>query len=320
VAETFDVCVTGAGGYIGSRVVVELLEAGHDVTAVDSFRSAQVDEIHGVSVEEADVRDRGKVRDATEGADAVMHLAAVSGVQDCDENPEEAFDINVGGTENVAWVCRERGTPLVFPCSMAIIGDPVEFPITSDHPRNPLNQYGLTKKMSEDDVHALAEGEFRAHVYMKSNLYGGHEVGDTRVSKGTVINIFVDKALNEEPLTVHKPGTQARDFVHVKDVARAYLRSLDHLMDMEGDSETGAQTLPIASGECMSILGLAETVQEVVEEERGYTVEIEMVENPRGGETAGGDFTVDTDGARESIGFEAKNSVEETVREIVRRS
>ena len=314
MAETFDVCVTGAGGYIGSRVVVELLDAGHDVTAVDNYRSAQVDEIDGVRVEEADVRDRDAVREAVDGSDAVTHLAAVSGVQDCDENPEEAFDINVGGTENVAWVCRDRETPLVFPCSMAIIGDPVEFPITSDHPRSPLNHYGRTKAMGEDDVHALAEGAFPAHVYMKSNLYGGHEVGGTRVSKGTVINIFVEKALNREPLTVHEPGTQARDFVHVKDVARAYLQSLEKLVG----AEDGATTLPIASGECMSILGLAETVQEVVEEERGYTVEIEMVENPRGDESAADDFTVDTSEAREAIGFEAQESVEETVREIVR--
>ena len=314
MAETFDVCVTGAGGYIGSRVVVELLEAGHDVTAVDSFRSAQVDEIRGVSVEKTDVRDRDEVRDAVGDADAVMHLAAVSGVQDCDENPEEAFDINVGGTENVAWVCRERETPLVFPCSMAIIGDPVEFPITSNHPRNPLNQYGLTKKMSEDDVHALADGAFPAHVYMKSNLYGGHDVGDTRVSKGTVINIFVEKALNEEPLTVHEPGTQARDFIHVKDVARAYLLSLNELVG----ADDGARTIPLASGECMSVLKLAETVQEVVEGERGYKVDIEMVENPRGGEAATDDFTVDTDEAEEAVGFRTEESVKETVREILR--
>jgi UDP-glucose 4-epimerase len=273
----------------------------------------------GVAVVPGVIEDRDRqvvtgVRSAVDGSDAVMHLAAVSGVQDCDENPEEAFNINVGGTENVAWVCRETGTPLVFPCSMAVIGDPVEFPITSDHPRNPLNHYGRTKAMGEDDVHALAEGAFPAHVYMKSNLYGGHEVEGTRVSKGTVINIFVGKALDREPLTVHKPGTQARDFVHVKDVARAYVRSLGSIVG----AEDGATTFPIASGECMSVLGLAETVQEVVEEERGYTVDIEMVENPRGDESAADDFTVDTSEAREAIGFEARESVEETVREIVR--
>jgi Nucleoside-diphosphate-sugar epimerases len=166
--------------------------------------------------------------------------------------------------------------------------------------------------MSEDDIHALADDGFPAHVYMKSNLYGGHDIGGTRVDKGTVINIFVEKALNREPLTVHEPGTQARDFVHVKDVARAYLQSLENLVG----AEYGATTLPVASGECMSILGLAETVQKVVEEERGYTVKIEMVENPRGDESAADDFTVDTTEAKKEIGFEAERTVENFVREI----
>jgi UDP-glucose 4-epimerase len=67
----------------------------------------------------------------------------------------------------------------------------------------------------------------------------------------------------------------------------------------------------------MSVLELAETVQAVVEEERGYRVDIEMVENPRGEETAAEDFTVDTSEARDAIGFEARESVEDTVREIV---
>lgn len=314
MAETFDVCVTGAGGYIGSRVVVELLDAGHDVTAIDSYRSAQVDEIDGVRVQEGDVRDRERVREAASGSDAVMHLGAVSGVQDCDDNPEEAFDINVGGTENVAWICRENETPLIFPCSMAVVGDPVEFPITSDHPRRPLNHYGRTKSMSEEDIGWLAEDAFPAHIYMKSNLYGNHEVGGKSVGKRTVINIFVEKALEQEPLTVHEPGTQARDFVHVKDVARAYLCSLENIVD----AENGARTLPIASGDCMSVLELAETVQRVVEEERGYTVEIEMVENPRESETVSEDFTVDTDEASDAIGFETEYSVEDAVREIMK--
>jgi UDP-glucose 4-epimerase len=313
MTETFDVFVTGAGGYIGSRVTKLLLNEGHEVTPVDSFRTAQVEEIGGVCVKEADVHDRDAVRKAIDGSDIVMHLGAVSGVQDCDENPEEAFDINVVGTENVAWVCREQETPLVFPCSMAVVGDPVEFPITSDHPRRPLNHYGRTKTMSEEDIGWLAENAFPAHVYMKSNLYGHHEVRGESIGKRTVINIFVEKALDQEPLTVHEPGTQARDFIHVNDVARAYLCSLKHIVD----AEDGARTLPIASGDCMSVLELAETVRDIVEDERGYSVEIEMVENPRESETVSEDFVVDTDEARDSIGFEAEYTVEDAVREMV---
>jgi UDP-glucose 4-epimerase len=160
----------------------------------------------------------------------------------------------------------------------------------------------------------LAEGEFPAHVYIKSNLYGHHELGGETVGKNTVINVFVDKALNEEPLTVHEPGTQARDFIHVKDVARAYALSLDELVG----SEDGATTFTLASGDDRSVLDIAEVVQEIVAEECGRDVPIEMVENPRESETEVSDFTVDTAEAADAIGFEPEYDIERAVREMVR--
>jgi UDP-glucose 4-epimerase len=315
MTETHTIGVTGAAGYIGSRVTRNLLAAGHEVVPVDNGFRAKVDGFDGADLLDVDVRDRDALGDALSGVDAVFHLAAVSGVTDCNDHPDLAFDVNVGGTENVAWLCRDWGTPLVFPCSVAVLGDPVEFPISAEHPRRPMNRYGLTKAMSEEDVGWLAEGSFPAVVFVKSNLYGHHELNGERVGKNTVINIFVEKALSGEPLTVHEPGTQARDFLHVKDTARAYEDALDYVLD----AEDGARTIPLASGECMSILDIAELVQRVVEGERGERVEIEMVENPRGGEEAAADdFAVDTTVARETLGFEPTHSVESAIREMVR--
>ena len=313
MTESLTVCVTGAAGYIGSRVVSDFLDEGHEVRAVDDFSYGDIHEIDGVEVEELDVRNRGRLREVLEDVDAVCHLAAVSGVEECQDRMEYAFDVNVGGTENVAWLCRENSLPMVFPCSMAVIGDPTEIPITSKHPRKPLNHYGFTKKMSEDDVYGLARDGFPGLVFLKSNLYGHHYVGDRRVGKATVINIFVDKALEGEPLTVHEPGTQARDFIHVKDVSRAYIDAVNHLIS----SDEGAGTLPLASGECMSVLDLAELVQDVARDELGDAPEIEMVENPRSSEAVSDDFTVDTSEASEKIGFGAKFSVEGAVRDML---
>jgi len=314
MTETHTIGITGAAGYIGSRVTANFLDAGHDVVPVDNFHAAQVDSVGGRDIVEGDVRDESTLAERFADVDGLFHLAALSEVEECDENEDEAFDVNVRGTETVAWFCRNNDIPLVFPCSMAIIGEPVELPITADHPRDPMNTYGLTKQMSEDDVHSLAAGSFPAHVYMKSNLYGYHEIDGHTIGKRTVINVFVEKAKEKETLTVHEPGTQARDFVHVKDVARAYERSLDVLLD---GAENGAMTLPIASGEDMSVLDLAHLVQRVTREERGYEPEVELVENPRGEEAAGSDFSVDTSAARETIGFEAEHTVEATVRGLI---
>ncbi|MFB6078502.1 MAG: NAD-dependent epimerase/dehydratase family protein [Halarchaeum sp.] len=315
MTETHAVAVTGASGYIGSRVVHDLVDAGHDVVPLDDRSHGDVDEIAGRTVREVDVRDEAALRDAFDDVDAVMHLAAISGVPACEDDPARAFDVNVRGTETVAWLARERDLPLVFASSMAVIGEPVEFPITADHPRAPVNHYGLTKKMSEDDVRDLARDAFPAHVYMKSNLYGKHELDGRAIGKDTVINIFVERAKAGKPLEVHAPGTQSRDFVHVKDVARAYVRSLDALVD--GDADAGATTIPIASGQEYSILEIAEIVQEAARDVRGEDIDVDVVENPRGSEAAGEDFTVDTSRARETIGFEAEHTVEADVRELM---
>ncbi len=314
MTETHTIGITGAAGYIGSRVTKNLLDAGRDVVPVDNFYAAKVEEIDGREIVEGDIRNASMLEEEFEDVDALFHLAALTGVQECDESEDEAFEVNVHGTENVAWFCRDNDIPLVFPCSMAIIGEPVELPIASDHPRDPVNTYGLTKEMSEADIHSLARRSFPAHVLMKSNLYGHHEIGGESIGKRTVINVFVEKARNEEPLTVHEPGTQARDFIHVKDVARVYEHSLDTLLN---DPDGGATTIPVASGEDMSVLDLANLVQRVTREERGYEPAVEMVENPRGEEAAGSDFCVDTSEAREAIGFEADYSVEETVRDLL---
>lgn len=317
MVERHNVAVTGAAGYIGSRILYNLLEDGHNVFPIDNFYSSQIQkEDVDINIHDIDIRDRKSLREILKKVDAVFHLAAVSGVEECSEKNELAFDVNVIGTQNVAWICREYNIPLVFPCSMAIIGEPEEFPIDQSHPRNPVNHYGLTKLMNEEDIKRLAEGEFPSHIYIKSNLYGNHTFEDNLIDKKTVINIFVDKAINKEPLTVHKPGTQARDFIHVKDVARAYTLSLKNLLDTEG---SGSFTFPIASGEDRSILDIAQIVKKVVEQERGYTLDIKLVENPRGEEAAGEDFTVDTKKAKKIIGFETKHTIESTVRDMVKK-
>jgi UDP-glucose 4-epimerase len=314
----FHVAVTGAAGYIGSRVLGDIQRAHSDwtVTAVDNFYLGDVRTVGDVDVEHVDIRDRDRLRAALEGADAVLHLAAVSGVDDCREQADLAYEVNVTGTNNVAWLCRQTGAGLVFPFSMATLGDPVSFPITVDHPRDPMNWYGRTKLLGERAIETLADGAFPAHLFMISNLYGAHSVGDRRVSKGTVINFFVGRARAGDALTVYEPGSQSRNFVHVKDVARAYVRSLERLRDQLADGTTGAEKYEIASDEDPSVMAIAELVAGIAAE-HGEEPPIELVENPRGDETLVEEFAVDTSAARDRLGWEPTHDVESTVRELL---
>lgn len=313
------VAVTGAAGYIGSRVVAEMQQQHPEweLIAVDNQYRGQVNSVGRVDIDHVDIRNRDHLENALVGADVVCHLAAVSGVDDCDDDPDRAYEVNVGGTNNVAWFCRQTGTAMVFPFSMAVLGDPDEFPITATQSRDPLNWYARTKLLGEQAVQTLADDAFPAHLLLKSNLYGNHVVGDTLVGKPTVLNFFVKRALNDDPLTVYEPGTQARNFIHVKDVAIAYVRSTERLLSQLRRGETGTETYEIASDESMSVMSIAEIVRAKAAEEFGIDVQIELVENPRSDETMVEEFSVDTSKARETLGWTPQKDLRESVSKLL---
>ena len=317
--EARTVAVTGAAGFIGSRVLA-LLQEHHpewEFVAIDNFYLGEVRQVGDVPIQHVDIRNRTELEAALGGADVVLHLAAISGVDDCEENQDLAYDVNVTGTNNVAWFCRKTGAALAFPFSMAVLGDPQSFPITADQPRDPLNWYGRTKLLGERAIETFADGAFPAHLFLKSNLYGEHVVDGTTVSKPTVINFFVNRALAGETLTVYEPGTQARNFVHVKDVARVYVRSAERLLEQLASGETGTETFEIASEEDMSVMEVAEIVREVAHEEREIDVDVELVENPRSAETMVEEFGVDISAAGERLGWAPSESVNESVRHLL---
>jgi UDP-glucose 4-epimerase len=200
---------------------------------------------------------------------------------------------------------------------MAVLGDPEEFPITADQPREPLNWYGRTKLLSERALKTFADEAFPAHLFLKSNLYGEHVVDGTEVGKPTVINFFVSRALAGEALTVYEPGTQARNFVHVKDVARVYIHSAERLLEQLERSETGIETYETASEESMSVMDVANSVQRIARKKRGVDVEIELVENPRDGETMVEEFNVDITSAKTHLSWEPSQDVEASIRSLL---
>ena len=313
------IAITGAAGYIGSRVIVEMQDAHPEweLIALDNQYRGQVDSVGDVEIKHVDIRNRDRLESALSGADVVCHLAAVSGVDDCEENADLAYEVNVTGTNNVAWFCRKTGAAMAFPFSMAVLGDPESFPITADQPRDPLNWYGRTKTISERAIKDFAEGAFPAHLFLKSNLYGEHEVDGTTVGKPTVINFFVDRALAGEPLTVYEPGTQARNFVHVVDVARVYVRSAERLLEQLESDTTNIETYEVAGKEDMSVMTVAEIVRDIARNEFDIETDIKLVENPRSAETMVEEFSVNISQTKEEIGWVPTKKVPESVQQLL---
>ena len=296
--------VTGAGGYVGVGLCKTLIEKGYDVVMIDNFYNAQMKSIGGEEIIWADIRDRVEMEDILKDCDVIVHLAAISGVAECEAMPDKAYDVNIVGTANICWVCKKYNIDLIFPSSMAVIGNPVEVPITSKHPRNPLNIYGFTKWVGEEIIKTFSKGCFNALIFMKTNLYGEYEVDGRKITKNTVINIFVNKAKQGEKLTVHKPGTQTRDFIHVLDVIDAYIKAIENM-------PKGLNIITLAGGECLSILDLAKLVQKY------SNAEIILIENPRKKETHSTNFEVDTSEAKNLLDFEAKRCVEDEVKKLL---
>lgn len=312
------VLITGSRGYLGSCLCTLLRDFGYDVVGIDNDRTSRVDAIDDTTQYHLDVADYTAMPTFAREADVVVHLAAMPGINECAQHPIEASMANVVGTVHVARSCAETGVPLVFASSCGVYGGPR---VALEEPRLAPNLYMQTKRAGEDVIRAMAADHMKAITFQMSNLYGSHSVDGTRVSKRTVINAFIERALDGKKLLVHEPGTQTRDFLHVRDAAQAFYWAVRHLergLPTRDRSKTGMATAPLGGGEILSVLAVAELVQQHSPEE----VEIELIENPRkyasGGEVRA--ITEIDDGPASSLGFTPEQTVEQTVKEAFARA
>ena len=300
------ILVTGAGGYIGSRVCYELMK-DHDIIPIDNFYSSQTDKINGNKILNVDIRNREALEKLL-AFDCIVHLAAISGVQDCEKNPDLAYEVNILGTLNIAYLCCKYKIPLIFASSMAIFGDLKYFPIDENHPRNPINFYGLTKYVGMENIKLFSKNSFPAYIFIISNVYGDHVINGKKITKNTVINKFISSVKENRDMTVYKPGTQARNFIHVKDVASAYRLAVSKIFN-----EKNCQEFCLAGNESASVLEISEMIKKYAEK-HGYNSRIKFLDNPRK-ETLVKDFSVDISRIKE-IGFESKYKIKEAIKEM----
>jgi UDP-glucose 4-epimerase len=171
----------------------------------------------------APLADRDAVRGAVEGADAVVHLAARAGIPDSVTDPLGTFDVNVSQTLGVLEAARRAGTRrFVFASSNAAAGDhePPADETDLPHPRSP---YGASKLAGEAYCQAYAATYGMAACALRfSNAYGPRSL-----HKKSVVAAWLRAALAGEPVTIHGDGEQTRDFVDVRDVARANWLALE---------------------------------------------------------------------------------------------
>ena len=216
------VLITGGAGFIGSHLV-EHFQGKAEVRVLDNLRSGYRKNIENFDVDFqlGDICDRAAVDKAMEGVDYVFHLAAMISVPESMSKIAECIQINNLGMLNVLESAAEHGVKkLCFSTSAAIYGDnPVVPKIETMFPE-PKSPYAITKLDGEYYCKMFTqEGKLQTACLRYFNVFGPRQ--DPKSAYAAAVPIFIEKALNNEDLTIFGDGEQTRDFVFVKDVVAA---------------------------------------------------------------------------------------------------
>ena len=266
------VLVTGGAGYIGSHTVLSLAEEGHEVFVFDSLEEGHAEAVKGFPLLQGNVHDPLAVAGALREnkIEAVVHFAAYLKVPESMEQPGKYFDNNTAGTLNLLQQMAQEGVHhLVFSSTCAVYGEPVEIPITEDHPKNPTNPYGLSKWMSElmMDWYSRIHGveSIRLRYFNAAGADPGGRVGEDHRPEIHLIPLILEVALGKRKEILifgddypTPDGTCIRDYIHVTDLAQAHVLALKAL---QGGQKTTAYNAGNGAG--FSVKEVIEAAREV---------------------------------------------------------
>lgn len=264
--------VTGGGGFIGSNLAEELLDQGFKVKVIDNFESGKIANVpHGATAYQTDLRyaeNDETIMSALKGVDYVFHLAALPRVEPSIQNPIEYHDSNVNATLRILDLSRRAGVKkFVFSSTSAVYGDTNQFPTSEKADINPLSPYGLHKLIGEQycELFSLLYG-IKTVSLRYFNVFG--ERMPLEGAYTLVMGVFAQQMLKGEPMTIRGDGEQRRDFVYVKDVARANILA--------------ATSKKTGKGERINIgMGDNRSVNEIANLMGGETINVDPVIEPR---------------------------------------
>src|SRR5215213_11285394 len=217
------VLVTGGAGFIGSHIAEAYLRDKWEVTVLDDLsRGHQANDPKGAPFVRADIRSpEARQAVATGRFDVVNHHAAQIDVRVSVDRPAFDSHINVVGFVNLLEGAGEGGVKrVIFASSGGVVyGDPEVIPTPETAPKLPVSPYGVSKLSGEYYLRAVgALRGFQGVAMRYANVFGPRQ--DPKSEAG-VVSIFVSRLLEKLPLTVFGDGRPTRDYVFVKDVARA---------------------------------------------------------------------------------------------------
>ncbi|MBX5466993.1 MAG: NAD-dependent epimerase/dehydratase family protein [Firmicutes bacterium] len=247
--------VTGGAGFIGSHVVAELVQAGHQVTVVDDLSTGRAEWVAPPArLLVGDVVNPGGWDAAVGSVDAVIHLAAQVSVAAAEREPSRDARVNVEGTLAVLeWAARRGVREVRLASSAAVYGHPSQLPVPEDARLEPISFYGLHKLAAEWAVRHWASRHAMAAVVLRlANVYGPRQRAQ---GEGGVVAVFARALAAGEPPVIHGDGEQTRDFVYVQDVARVFAWQLGAV--------AGEHVFNVGTGQACSVNALWQRMAEL---------------------------------------------------------
>lgn len=222
------VLITGGAGFIGSHTADLLLKKGIKVTVLDNLATGKLAHLDGSNQRlefiQADIIDYPRLSEVIKNCDCILHLAALPSVLKSIEDPIHSLKVNTMGFLRILQTIREVNPTvrLVYASSAAVYGAQKELPARDDKllTEKLLSPYALEKVTNEHYARLYAElFGIKSLGLRYFNVYGTRQ--DPTSFYSGVISKFISNYQSDQPLTVFGDGTQARDFIHVSDVARA---------------------------------------------------------------------------------------------------
>ena len=244
--------VTGGAGFIGSNIVKKLVSRGDNVTVIDNLNTGKEENLQSVKDEiiflKDDILNFDLLEKETQEIDGVFHQAALASVQDSFSKPDEYYNVNVNGTENILKLAKKNNFKVVYASSSSVYGNPEKIPINEEDSKNPINPYAETKLKKEELAINYADNGVEVIGLRYFNVFGK---GQSKEYAG-VLKLFLERVRDELPPKINGDGTQFRDFVYVEDVADANIMSMD--------SNVKHEFFNVGTNTSITILDLAKTI------------------------------------------------------------
>ncbi|HEX7026829.1 MAG TPA: UDP-glucose 4-epimerase GalE [Gammaproteobacteria bacterium] len=278
------ILVTGGAGYIGSHVVRQLGEAGHNVVVLDNLSTGFADAVLFGKLVEGDTGDRQLVAKILRehSIESVLHFAANTIVPESVANPLKYYGNNTCCSRNLLECCQEAGVKhFIFSSTAAVYGIPKEGIASEESPLAPINPYGTSKLMTEWMLRDLSHATDLRHVVLRYFNVAGSDpqgrIGQSTAKATLLIKVACEAAVGKRShISIFgtdyptEDGTGVRDYIHVDDLADAHLKALDYLR--AGGKST---TLNCGYGHGYSVREVLDTVEKV------HGKKLNIVEEPR---------------------------------------